>query len=191
MVQSIKYDEDGNMVMYGSTPATTRIMFTDHVKLWEEQIKKLIFSSDEPSSYAQLLNTYTYLNTQYNIVSAYHQYADYIYNYCTEALTTYIKEEEQQKQEIKKSSWTSIAIGLGMVAAVVGCVALAAFTGGVSLAAMATAFVSGGTAVASTLGLTGVGAVVATVATAAGQAIAITGLSTAFQGLLQLGTTAY
>lgn len=191
MVQSIKYDENGNMVMYGNTPATTRIFFTEHVKLWEEQIKKLIFSSDEPGSYAQLLQTYTYLNTQYNIVSAYHQYADYIYNYCTEALTTYIKEEEQQRQEIKKSSWTSIAIGLGMVAAVVGCVALAAFTGGVSLAAMATAFVSGGAAVASTLGLTGVGALVATVATAAGQAIAITGLSTAFQGLLQLGTTAY
>ena len=191
MVKSIKYDENGNMVMYGNTPATTRIFFTEHVKLWEEQIKKLIFSSDEPGSYAQLLQTYTYLNTQYNIVSAYHQYADYIYNYCTEALTTYIKEEEQQRQEIKKSSWTSIAIGLGMVAAVVGCVALAAFTGGVSLAAMATAFVSGGAAVASTLGLTGVGALVATVATAAGQAIAITGLSTAFQGLLQLGTTAY
>lgn len=191
MVESIKYDEDGNMVMYGNTPATTRIFFTEHVRLWEEQIKKLIFSSDEPGSYAQLLQTYTYLNTQYNIVSAYHQYADYIYNYCTEALTTYIQEEEQQKREIKKSSWTSIAIGLGMVAAVVGCVALAAFTGGVSLAAMATAFVSGGAAVASTLGLTGVGALVATVATAAGQAIAITGLSTAFQGLLQLGTTAY
>lgn len=91
-VTGIKYDENGNMVMYGSKPATTNMSFEEHVRIWEEQIKKLIYSSDKDGSYAWLLKRYIYLNTQYNIINTYHTYSEYIYNYCTEALTTYQEE---------------------------------------------------------------------------------------------------
>lgn len=186
-VKSVKYDENGDIVLNGNIPATETILFTEHVKLWQDKIKELIYSSDEFGSYAQLLKTYTFINYQYSLVNSYYQCADYIYNYCTEALATYIEEQN----EIKKSSWTSIVIGLGMVAAVAAGVALAAFTGGISFVSMAGAFIAGGSSVAGALGLTGTSAIVASIATAAGQSIAITGLSTAFQGLLQLGTVTY
>lgn len=183
-VTGIKYDENGNMVMYGSKPATTNMSFEEHVRIWEEQIKKLIYSSDKDGSYAWLLKRYIYLNTQYNIINTYHTYSEYIYNYCTEALTTY----QEETKQVKKSAWTSIIIGLGLIAVVAGCVALAAYTGGVSLAALGTALASGGTAVAEALGLSGTAAVIAG---AIGTTAVSTGASVAFQGLLQLGAVSY
>lgn len=183
-VTGIKYDENGNMVMYGSKPATTNMSFEEHVRIWEEQIKKLIYSSDKDGSYAWLLKRYIYLNTQYNIINTYHTYSEYIYNYCTEALTTY----QEETKQVKKSAWTSIIVGLGLIAVVAGCVALAAYTGGVSLAALGTALASGGTAVAEALGLSGTAAVIAG---AIGTTAVSTGASVAFQGLLQLGAVSY
>ena len=183
-VTGIKYDENGNMVMYGSKPATTSMSFEEHVRIWEEQIKKLIYSSDKDGSYAWLLKRYIYLNTQYNIINTFHTYSEYIYNYCTEALTTY-KEETKQ---VKKSAWTSIVVGLGLIAVVAGCVALAAYSGGVTLAALGTALAGGGTAVAEALGLSGTAAVIAG---AIGTTAVSTGASVAFQGLLQLGAVSY
>lgn len=183
-VTGIKYDENGNMVMYGSKPATTNMSFEEHVRIWEEQIKKLIYSSDKDGSYAWLSKRYIYLNTQYNIINTYHTYSEYIYNYCTEALTTY----QEETKQVKKSAWTSIIVGLGLIAVVAGCVALAAYTGGVSLAALGTALASGGTAVAEALGLSGTAAVIAG---AIGTTAVSTGASVAFQGLLQLGAVSY
>lgn len=183
-VTGIKYDENGNMVMYGSKPATISMPFEEHVRIWEEQIKKLIYSSDKDGSYAWLLKRYIYLNTQYNIINTYHTYSEYIYNYCTEALTTY----QEETKQVKKSAWTSIIVGLGLIAVVAGCVALAAYTGGVSLAALGTALAGGGTAVAEALGLSGTAAVIAG---AIGTTAVSTGASVAFQGLLQLGAVSY
>ena len=183
-VTGIKYDENGNMVMYGTKPATVNMPFEEHVRIWEEQIKKLIYSSDSDGSYAWLLKRYIYLNTQYNIINTYHTYSEYIYNYCTEALTTY----QEETKQVKKSAWTSIVVGLGLIAVVAGCVALAAYTGGVTLAALGTALASGGTAVAEALGLSGTAAVVAG---AIGTTAVSTGASVAFQGLLQLGAVSY
>lgn len=183
-VTSIKYDENGDMVMYGSKPATTTMSFEDHVRLWEEQVKKLIYSSNEEGSYAWLLKRYIFLNTQYNITNTFHTYSEYIYNYCTEALTTY----QEETKQVKKSAWTSIIVGLGLIAVVAGCVALAAYTGGVTLGALGTALASGGTAVAEALGLSGTAAVVAG---AIGTTAVSTGASVAFQGLLQLGAVSY
>lgn len=183
-VTGIKYDENGNMVMYGSKPATTSMPFEEHVRIWEEQIKKLIYSSDKDGSYAWLLKRHIYLNTQYNIINTFHTYSEYIYNYCTEALTTY----QEETKQVKKSAWTSIIVGLGLIAVVAGCVALAAYTGGVSLAALGTALAGGGTAVAEALGLSGTAAVIAG---AIGTTAVSAGASVAFQGLLQLGAVSY
>ena len=183
-VTGIKYDENGNMVMYGSKPATTSMSFEEHVRIWEEQIKKLIYSSDKDGSYAWLLKRYIYLNTQYNIINTFHTYSEYIYNYCTEALTTY----QEETKQVKKSAWTSIIVGLGLIAVVAGCVALAAYSGGVTLAALGTALAGGGTAVAEALGLSGTAAVIAG---AIGTTAVSTGASVAFQGLLQLGAVSY
>lgn len=183
-VTGIKYDENGNMVMYGSKPATTIMPFEEHVRIWEEQIKKLIYSSEKDGSYAWLLKRYIYLNTQYNIINTFHTYSEYIYNYCTEALTTY----QEETKQVKKSAWTSIVVGLGLIAVVAGCVALAAYTGGVTLSALGTALASGGTAVAEALGLSGTAAVIAG---AIGTTAVSTGASVAFQGLLQLGAVSY
>lgn len=183
-VSGIKYDENGDMVMYGTKPATVNMPFEEHVRIWEEQIKKLIYSSDSDGSYAWLLKRYIYLNTQYSIINTYHTYSEYIYNYCTEALTTY----QDETKQVKKSAWTSIVVGLGLIAVVAGCVALAAYSGGVTLAALGTALASGGTAVAEALGLSGTAAVVVG---AIGTTAVSTGASVAFQGLLQLGAVSY
>jgi len=184
-VTSVKFDDNGDIVWATSTvPAKTTTTFIDHVELWQQQIYKLIMSSNEQGSYAWLLKLYTYLNAKYVYMTAQQQYAEYIYNYCTEAISTY----QEETKEVKKSSWLTILIGAGVALAVVAGVALAAFTGGVSLAAVGTALAGGGVAVAETLGLSGAAA---TIVGVAGQALFTAGVSTAFSGLLQLGLTTY
>lgn len=183
-VTGIKYDENGDMVMYGSKPATTIMPFEDHVRIWEEQVKKLIYSSDKDGSYAWLLSRYIYLNTQYSIINTYYTYSEYIYNYCTEALTTY----QEEKKEVKKSAWTSIIVGICLVGVVAGAVALAAFSGGVTLEALAVAAGSGATGIAEALGLSGTTAVIAG---AIGSNMVAVGAKTAFTGLYQLGSLSY
>lgn len=188
-VSSVKYDENGNVV-YDSTgkPQTVSMLFTDHVKLWEEKIKKIIMDATTEGSYGWLLARYTYLNSQYVIMNTYHSYAEYIYNYCTEAISTYKEDTKEQK----KSIWATILFGVGMAVLAVGAVALAGITAGGSLAAggaAVTAMLAGdAAALGATIGVSGLSAtIIGVTATTAFSA----GISTTFQGLMNLGALTY
>ena len=188
-VSSVKYDENGN-VIYDSTgkPQTVSMLFTDHVKLWEEKIKKIIMDATTEGSYGWLLARYTYLNSQYVIMNTYHSYAEYIYNYCTEAISTYKEDTKEQK----KSIWATILFGVGMAVLAVGAVALAGITAGGSLAAggaAVTAMLAGdAAALGATIGVSGLSAtIIGVTATTAFSA----GISTTFQGLMNLGALTY
>lgn len=189
VVSSVKYDSNGNVV-YGSNgkPVTVNITFTEHVKLWEQKIRQIITDATTEGSYGWLLKRYTYLNAQYILINTYHTYAEYIYNYCTEAISTY--QDDTKKQ--KKSIWGTILFGIGLAVVAVGAVALAGITGGGSLAmggAAVSAMLAGdasalGTAIGiSKLGATLVGLAATTTINA--------GISTAFQGLMSLGAMTY
>lgn len=188
-VSSVKYDANGNVV-YDSTgkPQTVSMLFTDHVKLWEEKIKKIVMDATTEGSYGWLLTRYTYLNSQYVIMNTYHSYAEYIYNYCTEAISTYQEDTKEQK----KSIWATILFGVGMAVLAVGAIALAGVTAGGSLAAggaAVTAMLAGdAAALGATIGVSGLSAtIIGVTATTAFSA----GISTTFQGLMNLGALTY
>lgn len=189
LVSSVKYDSNGDVV-YGSNgkPVTVNMTFTEHVKLWEQKIRQIITDANTEGSYGWLLKRYTYLNSQYILINTYHTYAEYIYNYCTEAISTY--QDDVNKQ--KKSIWGTILFGIGLAVIAVGAIALAGVSAGGSLAAGGTAISAllAGDAVAlgSTLGISTLGATV--VGVAATTTINV-GISTAFQGLINLGSMAY
>ena len=185
-VSSVKYDENGN-VMYDAfgKPQMTTMLFTEHVKLWEEKIKKIVMDASTEGSYGWLLTRYTYLNSQYVIMNTYHTQAEYIYNYCTEAISTYKEETKEQKRSI----WGSILFGVGLAVLAVAGVALAAATGGLSVGATVGALATGSAAALSTaVGATGV---VESLAVVGATTLFTTGVSTAFSGLFQLGKLAY
>lgn len=189
LVSSVKYDSNGDVV-YGSNgkPVTVSMPFTEHVKLWEQKIRQIITDANTEGSYGWLLKRYTYLNSQYILINTYHTYAEYIYNYCTEAISTY--QDDVNKQ--KKSVWGTILFGIGLAVIAVGAIALAGVSVGGSLAAGGTAISAllAGDAVAlgSTLGISTLGATV--VGVAATTTINV-GMATAFQGLINLGSMAY
>lgn len=167
---NIIYDTEGNMTYVGMT-------FIEHVKLWEEVMQHLLYSATEEGSYAWLLKRYTYLNAQYVTVQAYHSYAEYIYNYTTEAIATYQEEAESETEEIKtveKSGWLTILFGVGLCALVVGAVVL---TGGVAVGA----FVAGSVTFAEAIGVTGVAG---TIANAVASATVMTGVSMISSGAM-------
>lgn len=188
-VASVTFDKDGNVIYNASgNPILTTMKFTEHVKLWEEKIKEIINSASVVGSYGYLLTAYTYLSMQYNIISAYHTQAEYIYNYCTEAIASYKEETKEQKRSI----WGSILFGVGIAVLAIAGVALAAYTAGGSLAASGTAIMAlasgSATAVATATGAAGVAG---TLAAVAATTTFTTGASIAFQGLFQLGALAY
>lgn len=189
LVSSVKYDSNGN-VIYGSNgkPVTVNMTFTEHVKLWEQKIRQIIIDANTEGSYGWLLKRYTYLNSQYVLMNAYHTYAEYIYNYCTEAISTY--QDDVNKQ--KKSVWGTILFGIGLAVIAVGAIALAGVSVGGSLAAGGTAIsallAGDAAALGSTLGISTLGA---TVIGAAATTTINVGISTAFQGLINLGAMAY
>lgn len=189
IVQSVKYDSKGNVV-YGSNgkPVTENMMFTEHVKLWERKIKEIITDATTEGSYGWLLKRYTYLNAQYTLINTYHTYAEYIYNYCTEAISTYKEETKEQK----KSIWGTILFGVGLAVVAVGAIALAGISAGGSLAAggaAVTAMLGGNAAALGTaLGISELGA---TVVGLAATTTINAGISTAFQGLMNLGAMTY
>lgn len=189
-VTSVKYDSNGN-VLYGSNgkPQTESILFTDHVRLWEEKIKKIIVDATTEGSYGWLLKRYTYLNAQYVMMNTYHTYAEYIYNYCTEAISTYQEDTKQQKRSI----WGTILFGVGLAAIAVGAIALAGLSAGGSLAAGGAAvtalFAGDAAALGTAIGVTNT-AITGMIGLAATTTINA-GLSTAFQGVLNLGAMTY
>lgn len=191
LVSSVTFDKDGNVIYNSATgrPVLTTMNFTEHVKLWEEKIKEIINSANTVGSYGYLLTAYTYLNMQYNIISAYHTQAEYIYNYCTEAIATYKEETKEQKRSV----WGSILFGVGLAVLAVAGVTLAIASGGTSLIASASAAASalaGGSA-AAVAAATGATGIVGTLASVAATTAFTAGVATAFQGLFQLGALAY
>lgn len=188
IVQSVKYDSNGNVVYVNGRPATVSMMFTEHVKLWEQKIRQIITDAATEGSYGWLLKRYTYLNAQYILINTYHTYAEYIYNYCTEAISTYKDNTKKQKRSI----WGTILFGIGLAVVAVGAIALAGITAGGSLAAGGAAvgamLAGDAAALGSTLGISALGA---TVVTVAATTTINAGISTAFQGLLSLGAMTY